>query len=224
VLSTHLHFPGYRPKATLPIYRGGTKFITAQTATFVLRKIHDAIKSDIINADGREYLGRYCWKLSYGAVLCLCVWMNLFTTRLEHNLPELLGNISLVVCREIWGRYGGAPAHFGRDSPEYLNKIFPRLWICHGGPTVWPAISPDLPPPDLFLWSHLTTVLQEMPIRKQGALLEKIITAFDSICQHTGVFELILQSIFRSCTLRIEAGCLHFEQLLSELERLRSGL
>jgi hypothetical protein len=119
---------GLRPRfPSIELCTVDTKFITAETSTCVLRKIHNAINSDIINTDGLEYLGRYCWKPCYGTVICLCVWMHLFTTYLEHNLLELLGNIPLVVCREIWGRYDGAPTHFGRDSPEYLNKFFPTL-------------------------------------------------------------------------------------------------
>jgi hypothetical protein len=143
---------------------------------------------------------------------------------LEHNIPELLGIIPLVVCREIWDRYGRAPTHFGTDAPEYVNRIFPRRWICRGGQNVWPASSLDLTPPDLFLWSHLAKNVQETPIGIQGELLVKIITVFDSICQHTGVFELIIQAIFRSWTLHIEVGCHHFEQLLSELAHLLSVL
>jgi hypothetical protein len=157
----------------------------------------------------------------YTACVFECIYLP---PVLEHNLPELLGNIPLVVCRDIWGRYGRVPAHFGRDAPEYLNRIFPRRCICRGCPTVWPASSPDLTPSDLFLWSHLKKNVQETPIGKERELLAKIITAFNSICKHTGVLELILQSIFRSCTLRIEAGCRHFEQLLSELACLLSVL
>jgi hypothetical protein len=41
---------------------------------------------------------------------------------LERNLPELLGNIPLVMCTEIWGRYGRAAAHFGRDVAGYLDR------------------------------------------------------------------------------------------------------
>ena len=228
VLSTHLQFPGYGPKATLPIYSAAdsrhgiynnrNSHICAEE-NLQCNQIRHCQLQMVVNI-WADIVGNHLMRPNSACVF-ECIYLPPI---LEHSLPELLGNMPLAVCREIWCRYGRAPVHFGRGAPEYLNRIFPRRWICRGRPTVWPASSPDLTPPDLFLWSHLTKNVQETPIGKQEELLTKIITAFDIICQHTGVFELILQSIFRSCTSHIEAGCRHLEQLLSELACLPSVL
>ena len=48
------------------------------------------------------------------------------------------------------------PAHSTRTTTEYLNQILPGRWIGLRGPAnsclPWPPYSPDLAPPDFFLW------------------------------------------------------------------------
>jgi hypothetical protein len=47
---------------------------------------------------------------------------------------------------------------------ELLRNLFPRRLISHFSDFNWPAWSPDLLPPDFFLWGHLKNrVFQAMP-------------------------------------------------------------
>jgi len=64
---------------------------------------------------------------------------------LRNLRPQLL---QIWVCRLQRFIYGscimGAPPHFLLAFREFLNNVFPAQWIRGGGPTGWPARSPDL--------------------------------------------------------------------------------
>lgn len=49
----------------------------------------------------------------------------------------------------------GAPPHYATAVREWLNETFTDRWIGRRGPMEWPARSPDLTPPDFFLWGVL---------------------------------------------------------------------
>ena len=53
----------------------------------------------------------------------------------------------------------GAPAHYSLKVREWLDKKFPNRWIGRRGPIEWPARSPDLTPPDFFLWGYLKNII-----------------------------------------------------------------
>ena len=49
----------------------------------------------------------------------------------------------------------GAPPHYGRIVRDWLDQNLRDRWIGRRGPMDWPARSPDLTPPDFFLWGVL---------------------------------------------------------------------
>ena len=49
----------------------------------------------------------------------------------------------------------GSPVHYANSVKAWLSEKFPDRWIGRGGPVEWPARSPDLTPPDFFLWGYL---------------------------------------------------------------------
>lgn len=53
---------------------------------------------------------------------------------------------------DLWWQQDGAPPHYALIVREWLDEWFPRMWIGRRGPIEWPARSPDLTPPDVFLW------------------------------------------------------------------------
>lgn len=67
-------------------------------------------------------------------------------------LPQLesLPNFNRLVLQQ-----DGAPPHYHRDVRAFLSAAFPDRWIGRRGPIEWPARSPDLTPPDFFLWGLL---------------------------------------------------------------------
>jgi hypothetical protein len=65
---------GLRPRfPSIVLWTIDTEFVTTDSATFLLRKSTMQSNQTSSSTDGPEYLGRYCWKTSYMAVLCLCV-------------------------------------------------------------------------------------------------------------------------------------------------------
>ena len=54
----------------------------------------------------------------------------------------------------LFQQYGASP-HYGLSVRQWLNDHFPSRWISRRGPTEWPPRSPDLSPPDFFLWGVL---------------------------------------------------------------------
>jgi transposase len=55
----------------------------------------------------------------------------------------------------------GAAAHTALATREFLNREFHDKWIGLQGPLTWPAKSPDLTPPDFFLWGFLKSKVYE---------------------------------------------------------------
>ena len=50
--------------------------------------------------------------------------------------------------------------YFGNAARDHLTATFGARWIGRGGPTAWPARSPDLPR-FIFLWGYMKSVVYE---------------------------------------------------------------
>lgn len=50
---------------------------------------------------------------------------------------------------------GAQPHYYSLVARGYLDEIFPQRWIGRRGPVEWPARSPDLTPPDFWLWGYV---------------------------------------------------------------------
>lgn len=70
---------------------------------------------------------------------------------LQNTLPVLINEVVPEhIQQRMWYQQDEAPAHFRIDVRATLNNMFPNKWIGRGGPTAWPARSPDLTPLDFF--------------------------------------------------------------------------
>ena len=56
---------------------------------------------------------------------------------------------------EVYFQQDGAPSHYHRDVRSFLDKTFPGKWMGRRGSVEYPPRSPDLTPPDFFLWGYL---------------------------------------------------------------------
>ena len=72
----------------------------------------------------------------------------------------------------------GAPPPFANIVHTFLAKQFPARWIRRGSPYItWPVRSPDLTPPDFFLWGfdkdqvYRTSVSDLQAYKKEFMLL-----------------------------------------------------
>jgi hypothetical protein len=57
---------------------------------------------------------------------------------------------------KTWFQQDNATAHTVQNTMVFLKDMFPGRVISQG---LWPPRSPDLSPPDFFLWGHLKSVV-----------------------------------------------------------------
>ena len=75
----------------------------------------------------------------------------------------------------------GAPPHWSLDVRAYLDDVFQDAWIGRGGPTAWPARSPDITPLDFFLWGYVKDRVYKTPVDDIDHLKDKIREAVASV-------------------------------------------
>ena len=98
-----------------------------------------------------------------------------------------------------WFQHDGAPAHFSLQARFWLDNFFPQRWIGRRGNIEWAPRSPDLTPPDFFLWGVVKDyVYKRRPADIEG-LKEKISEAFASINQE------VCQKVCRSVEVRLRS-------------------
>ena len=93
----------------------------------------------------------------------------------QQFLPAFNAHIPLPQRNNMIFQQDGAPPHFSNIVRAFLNDTFPNRWIERGGPTNWPPRSPDLSPPDYFLWGYLkskvySTNFEMLKVLSPGAL------------------------------------------------------
>ncbi|XP_019699317.2 uncharacterized protein LOC109504329 [Harpegnathos saltator] len=80
---------------------------------------------------------------------------------IEQELPVLVEDIPLHVRERMIFQHDGAPAHFCRETREFLDQRFPQdRWMDRGSPITWPARSPDLNVLDYFVWDHIKSKIE----------------------------------------------------------------
>lgn len=86
-------------------------------------------------------------------------------------MSEYIDELPIAQSRRLWYQLDGAPAH------SVVGARFGEQWIGRYGPARWPPRSPDLTPPDFFLWGavYATDVISVEDLRAQ------ICTAFDRL-------------------------------------------
>ena len=76
----------------------------------------------------------------------------------------------------------GAPPHFANIIRTFLNEQFPARWIGRGSPYItWPVRSPDLTPPDFFLWGFVKDQVYTTPVHDLADLQERIHAAVNNV-------------------------------------------
>ena len=83
--------------------------------------------------------------------------------------------------QDCYFQHDGAPPHYGRYVRQWLDENFPRKWIGRRGPIEWPARSPDLTPPDFFLWGLMKDLVYREKPRTIQELKAQITAKFEEI-------------------------------------------
>ena len=76
-------------------------------------------------------------------ILILKYWKNFLPAIEHHDLSH------------AYFQQDGAPAHYATSVRNWLDQTFPNRCIGRRGQIEWPARSPDLTPPDFFVWGVL---------------------------------------------------------------------
>ena len=58
----------------------------------------------------------------------------------------------MIQMRTQWFQQDGAPPHTVRETRRFLKQHFEGRFISLYDDVEWPPYSPDLTPPDFFLW------------------------------------------------------------------------
>ena len=65
----------------------------------------------------------------------------------------------------------GGPPHFASIVRTFLVEQFPARWIGRGSQySTWSAKSPDITPPDLFLWAFVKDEVYRTPVCELAGL------------------------------------------------------
>lgn len=143
---------------------------------------------------------------------------------LQDILPGLMEDIPLALRQRMWFQQDGAPPHFDLRVREYLLNVFQGRVIMRGAPAAamaipWPARSPDVTPPDFFVWGFYKNEVYDPargPIVDEEDLLQRIEEATNALraLAASGRFARVREDFVRRLRKCIEVGGRQFEHLL----------
>ena len=130
---------------------------------------------------------------------------------------EMLGSSTLPSIRaiyentEVFYQQDGAPPHYHRDVRAFLDENLQGHWIGRRGTFEFPPSSPDLTPPDFYLW----WTLKDVVYRKKPATLGDLRAEIRAACAAVPINTLteVAQSTARRCNRCLAANGNHFEHL-----------
>lgn len=131
---------------------------------------------------------------------------------LQNHLPVLLEEVPLNIRRQMWYLHDGAPVHNTAPIRDHLNTKFENRWIGRGGPTDWPARSPDLTKVDFFFWGFIKNEVYKTPPTTRDDMKERIRAAFQSVT--VNMLRNVSQSFERRLQHCIDNNGEHFEHLV----------
>jgi hypothetical protein len=102
----------------------------------------------------------------------------------KHTRWRAAGRASLETRRSIFIQHDGAQQHFGRQNTLCLNQRHENRLIGRCGTMTWPPRSPDLIPPDLYLWSLMKCMAYRTKVNTREELLHRIIDTAAYIREH----------------------------------------
>lgn len=135
-----------------------------------------------------------------------------FLDFLENEFPLLLEDIPLEIRRIMWLQMDGAPPHFFVGVRRFLHVHFRNRWIGRNGSTEWPPRSPDLTPPDFFLWGYVKDHVFKSPPTTAENMKERIRGAFHNVSPQMLVN--VGKNFEKRVRLCLQSDGHHFEHLL----------
>lgn len=99
---------------------------------------------------------------------------------LQHNLPQLLDELTQQQREDLIFQHDGAPPHFTNDVRTWLTENYPT-WIGRGGVVAWPPRSPDLNPLDFFVWGYMKSEVYMTAVHNEEDLHNRIFEAANKL-------------------------------------------
>lgn len=134
--------------------------------------------------------------------------INAYRYRTE-ILEPFMAQLNEREIEKAWFQQDGATAHTAAMSIQLLHEIFANRLITRG---IWPARSPDLTPPDFYLWGALKGKVYENNPLSVNELKKSIVNHIQQISPIT------LQKVFNNMKKRvqlcIDANGGHIQHLL----------
>jgi hypothetical protein len=73
------------------------------------------------------------------------------------------------------------PPHWALTVREFLDDTYKNHWCGLDGPVPWLANSPDLKPPDFFVWGYVKSLVYRQRPQNEDDLQQNITSAFAQI-------------------------------------------
>ena len=123
---------------------------------------------------------------------------------LEKFVKELEERYSSIFNR-MWFQQDGASPHSSNKSLEWLKKHFNSRIISRRSEIQWPPYSPDLSPPDFFLWGYI----KDRIYKNKPRTLEDLKTNITEVIR--GIERPVLKSVMQNFAMRL-GKCNQFER------------
>lgn len=124
-------------------------------------------------------------------------------------LEPFIAHLTEREIMESWFQQDGATAHTATTTLNYLESIFANRIISSG---IWPARSPDLTPPDYYLWGALKGKVYENNPQTINDLKTEIVDKIQQISPD--IILKVFANMERRITTCLEARGGHFQHML----------
>lgn len=133
-------------------------------------------------------IGPFFFNTTVNAQSYLDLLEGYFWPKVQHH-PALHG---------LYFQHDGAPAHYAKSVRDWLDEHFPGHWLGRRGPIEWPPRSPDITPPDFFLWGAVKERVYAKQPQTMDELKQEIKVAVRGIPQE------LCRRVCHSVLLRVE--------------------
>ena len=126
----------------------------------------------------------------------------------------LLPQLEDLEMHNMWFQQDGATPHTARETMTILREAFPGKVISRSGDVSWPPRSPDLTPPDFFLWGYLK---ERVYINKPNTLSELKVNITEEIKRITPcVLEKVMESTVKRMRTCLDSNGQHLKDVIFE--------
>ena len=129
---------------------------------------------------------------------------------LNFMIPEL--NRQGKAIANMWFQQDGAPPHTSLETRAVLRRYFEGRLISRFGDIHWPPRSPDLTPPDFFLWGFLKSKVYQNSPQNLDQLKANITHEIRAIQART--LDTVIKNVFKRAESVIEANGGHLKDVI----------